>query len=161
MHKRVKCPVQGCREKLTSINAYDCKACGSRVCLKHRYGPDHQCRGASAKGHRGANSSGGFFSLSGEGIRSSVSQWFSRSKNGRSNAARRTNSNSNVNNSTGQVTGQRQQQQGTAVRFGSSANESEYCPHCGKSFNSISSLIHHVESSHLAPPKDDGECIVL
>jgi hypothetical protein len=95
-----------------------------------------------------------------------VSQWFSRSKHGLSNAARRSNSNNtNTRNAvsvTRQVTGQRQQQQqGTAVRFGSSANELEYCPHCGKSFDSIPSLIHHVESSHLAPPKDDGECIVL
>jgi len=91
-----------------------------------------------------------------------MTQWFSRAKSSRSNAARQSNNDNNAVSSTSQrQIGQRQQQQGTAVRFGSNANELEYCPHCGRSFSSIPDLIHHVESSHLASPKDDGECVVL
>lgn len=36
VHRKPKCPVSGCREKLTSVNSYMCKACSQTVCLKHR-----------------------------------------------------------------------------------------------------------------------------
>jgi predicted nucleic acid binding AN1-type Zn finger protein len=45
--KKKKCPVPGCREKLTTINTYTCKACKQAVCLKHRLGGDHKCPGKS------------------------------------------------------------------------------------------------------------------
>ncbi|WIA16768.1 hypothetical protein OEZ85_013418 [Tetradesmus obliquus] len=46
--QKKKCPVQGCREKLTTINTYTCKACCQAVCLKHRLEGDHKCPGKSA-----------------------------------------------------------------------------------------------------------------
>lgn len=45
--QKKKCPVQGCREKLTTINTYTCKACCQAVCLKHRLEGDHKCPGKS------------------------------------------------------------------------------------------------------------------
>jgi predicted nucleic acid binding AN1-type Zn finger protein len=45
--KKKKCPVQGCREKLTTINTYTCKSCKQAVCLKHRLENDHKCPGKS------------------------------------------------------------------------------------------------------------------
>jgi predicted nucleic acid binding AN1-type Zn finger protein len=45
--KKKKCPVQGCREKLTTINTYTCKSCKQSVCLKHRLENDHKCPGKS------------------------------------------------------------------------------------------------------------------
>jgi len=48
VHQKQRCPVdQGgvrCKEKLTEINTYRCKNCGTRVCLKHRMPDDHQCQ---------------------------------------------------------------------------------------------------------------------
>ena len=46
VHKKPRCPVAGCKEKLTTINAYRCKDCGQRICLKHRHPDDHKCREA-------------------------------------------------------------------------------------------------------------------
>ena len=37
VHKKLKCPVPGCKEKLTSINTYSCRSCSTDVCLKHRF----------------------------------------------------------------------------------------------------------------------------
>jgi hypothetical protein len=45
--KKKKCPVQGCREKLTTINTYTCKSCKQAVCLRHRLENDHKCPGKS------------------------------------------------------------------------------------------------------------------
>ena len=38
-----KCPVKGCKEKLTTINTYQCKKCHKKVCLKHRMPYEHEC----------------------------------------------------------------------------------------------------------------------
>lgn len=43
VHKKPRCPVPNCKEKLASINTYHCKTCGQKVCLKHRHGEDHNC----------------------------------------------------------------------------------------------------------------------
>eukprot|EP00922_Rhytidocystis_sp_ex-Travisia-forbesii_P007016 GHVS01010259.1.p1 GENE.GHVS01010259.1~~GHVS01010259.1.p1 ORF type:complete len:218 (-),score=26.40 GHVS01010259.1:442-1095(-) len=43
-----KCPVNGCREKLTAITRYDCKKCHTVVCMKHRLPEDHCCEVAAA-----------------------------------------------------------------------------------------------------------------
>jgi hypothetical protein len=48
--KKKKCPVPGCREKLTTINTYTCKACKQAVCLKHRLEGDHKCPGKAGAG---------------------------------------------------------------------------------------------------------------
>ena len=38
-----RCPVPGCKEKLSSVNAYRCKTCRVEVCLKHRFAAKHFC----------------------------------------------------------------------------------------------------------------------
>ena len=43
VHRKLKCPVPGCKEKLTSINTYNCKTCSTAVCMKHRFSSDHDC----------------------------------------------------------------------------------------------------------------------
>ena len=48
VHRKLKCPVPGCKEKLTSINTYSCKSCSTAVCMKHRFPSDHDC--SSRKG---------------------------------------------------------------------------------------------------------------
>mmetsp|Transcript_51009 Transcript_51009/g.116117 ORF Transcript_51009/g.116117 Transcript_51009/m.116117 type:complete len:181 (+) Transcript_51009:23-565(+) len=41
--KKRKCPVQGCREKLTTSGSIVCSKCKVRICMKHRYEDAHQC----------------------------------------------------------------------------------------------------------------------
>lgn len=61
VHKKPRCPVKGCKEKLTTVNVYKCKACLSEVCLKHRFPSDHGCeerkaaRSSSRSGWYGLN----------------------------------------------------------------------------------------------------------
>jgi predicted nucleic acid binding AN1-type Zn finger protein len=43
VNRKQRCPVPGCKEKLTTISTYGCKKCGQRVCLKHRLEDDHGC----------------------------------------------------------------------------------------------------------------------
>lgn len=42
--KKPRCIVQGCKETLTFSNKVRCKDCGREVCLKHRFGADHNCQ---------------------------------------------------------------------------------------------------------------------
>ncbi|KAJ9531574.1 hypothetical protein QJQ45_014961 [Haematococcus lacustris] len=48
VHKKPRCPVHGCKEKLATSNTYHCKLCQQRVCLKHRHACDHGCDEAQA-----------------------------------------------------------------------------------------------------------------
>lgn len=43
-----RCPVKGCKEKLTFSNACNCGSCGIKVCLKHRFEDLHECIPAQA-----------------------------------------------------------------------------------------------------------------
>ncbi|PFH35951.1 AN1 family Zinc finger domain-containing protein [Besnoitia besnoiti] len=38
------CPIKCCRERLTDITTYHCKACDQDICLKHRLQEDHDCQ---------------------------------------------------------------------------------------------------------------------
>lgn len=43
VHERKRCPVPGCRSKLTTVNSYECRHCGISTCVKHRFQADHKC----------------------------------------------------------------------------------------------------------------------
>lgn len=43
VHKKPRCVVSGCKEKLSTVNRFTCKKCNQKVCLKHRHGDDHKC----------------------------------------------------------------------------------------------------------------------
>ncbi|KAK4392458.1 Zinc finger AN1 and C2H2 domain-containing stress-associated protein 13 [Sesamum angolense] len=43
--KKRTCPVPGCRGILTFSNTIKCRDCSVDHCLKHRFGPDHNCPG--------------------------------------------------------------------------------------------------------------------
>lgn len=38
-----RCPVPGCKEKLTAVSSYTCASCRTVVCMKHRFAEDHAC----------------------------------------------------------------------------------------------------------------------
>merc|ERR1712125_73752 len=42
--KKLKCPVQGCKAKLTQSGSVECGTCRQRVCLKHRFEDAHPCK---------------------------------------------------------------------------------------------------------------------
>merc|ERR1712124_53990 len=44
--KVARCPVQGCKAKLTASGSVTCETCQQRVCLKHRFEDAHPCKQA-------------------------------------------------------------------------------------------------------------------
>lgn len=51
VHKKRRCPVPGCKERLTATNVYRCRDCSMEVCMRHRYNAaDHACVGKPAPG---------------------------------------------------------------------------------------------------------------
>ena len=49
VHKKPRCPVQGCKEQLKLSNKFECADCGMIVCLKHRFKEDHNCQPKSSR----------------------------------------------------------------------------------------------------------------
>merc|ERR1719401_1731082 len=43
-----RCPVKGCKEKLTAINSFTCGTCNQKVCMTHRFEDAHDCRPSAA-----------------------------------------------------------------------------------------------------------------
>ncbi|CAN6311844.1 unnamed protein product [Urochloa humidicola] len=43
-----RCPAPRCREAITASNATQCKGCGLKVCLRHRFPEDHGCTGTGS-----------------------------------------------------------------------------------------------------------------
>ncbi|CAI6006675.1 unnamed protein product [Closterium sp. NIES-64] len=41
--RRTKCPVRGCRQRLTTSNRAKCRSCAEDHCLQHRLASDHHC----------------------------------------------------------------------------------------------------------------------
>lgn len=125
VHKKKKCPVKGCREKLTTLNSFDCKSCGESVCLRHRLPTDHSCTPRSATaGSKGLPWTTGLkniFAHSSRSLQHKTSSISHRKEMAQSNP--------------------RQQQ----ARY----SEYEACPHCGANFDSPAALVAHVESRHL------------
>ena len=63
VHNRKRCCAAGCREKLTTVNAYACKQCGEETCVRHRMPESHSCvcaRRGVVSG-RGSGSGSSFF----------------------------------------------------------------------------------------------------
>ncbi|CEM04661.1 unnamed protein product [Vitrella brassicaformis CCMP3155] len=42
--QKATCPVKGCKAKLTAVNSFVCPRCKQKVCMKHRWQEDHDCR---------------------------------------------------------------------------------------------------------------------
>lgn len=154
VHKKPRCPVRGCREVLTFSNKMVCKDCKQEVCLKHRFGPDHNCKGrveASKEKpwyssqlvqsfRQGVSLGGGQTSSSNTvrtGWSSAASAICSSAEAGMSKFGNFTTS---MMNAVGGASNKSERQP--------KSNNRELCPQCGAEFVSVSLLIQHVESSH-------------
>lgn len=57
--KTRRCPVKGCREKLTAVNTHNCRQCTVDVCVKHRFPEDHACGSEPFRGAPPGQAAGG------------------------------------------------------------------------------------------------------
>lgn len=175
VHKKPRCPVKNCKEKLTSINVHTCKDCDATVCLKHRLGPDHNCPGrpaAASSAGRAASiraSFGNLFNAGGFG-NSAHGPIFSKarmSKTGTPSATSGQGSAAAMNAQLQQYrTAQKERlKKGSTLAPSRSAGSRtrasgnwdaataahdgrETCPQCGERFTTVQALIDHAASAH-------------
>eukprot|EP00249_Psilotum_nudum_P013416 c24319_g1_i1 orf=272-1222(-) len=154
--KKPRCPVPGCREQLTFSNKVVCRDCKQEVCLKHRFGQDHQCKAQAKAQNRDARftenlmkrfkektfigagqTTGNSGPLSTEtvrsGLQSAASSIRASAEIGMTKFSTLTSNMLNV------VTGRGREQRAELV---------EVCPQCEARFATVALLIGHVEDFH-------------
>ncbi|KAK3243447.1 hypothetical protein CYMTET_46896 [Cymbomonas tetramitiformis] len=155
--EKPRCPVQGCKEKLTFSNCHTCKDCRVKVCLKHRFPTDHTCAKLTPPAKSQFLDS--FTRRQGVGTTAS-------SSSGTSTASTATAHRQAAAASQGTVP-RRPSAPQPRVQYPAheptynpvhppSANsrarplgtEGEVCPHCSATFDDVVALISHVESYH-------------
>ncbi|CAM6015452.1 unnamed protein product [Sphagnum balticum] len=145
-NKKPRCPVPGCKEILVFSNKVLCNSCKREVCLKHRFGPDHNCDAYRklTENNRSLSSFGSKF-LNGFKERTSFGSG-AQSKNSR------------VQTSPREECPQCQAKFATVAQliqhvesFHASEPSGEVldvCPKCGKGFQNPIILVNHVERDH-------------
>jgi hypothetical protein len=150
-----RCPVIGCKEKLTAVNAFQCKTCRVQVCLRHRHKDGHGC-GTGAK----LRSSGGGGTLGDRGgIGSITTKGGVTTQQGRGTL---TNSR-NTSSSAGSGSSPARPARALAAAAAHSAPPREVCGVCGLSFPHLAALIGHAESAHQGNKKKktgSSQCVV-
>ncbi|CAM6099747.1 unnamed protein product [Calypogeia fissa] len=174
--KKPRCIVPGCKEILTFSNKVRCKDCGREVCLKHRFGADHNCqelrkadaaKNSSFFGNKFLQSFSKRASLAPTGVTvtgptvSSTSQSQSEALRAGFQTAASTVEKSIgrlgattsdwFNSMTGSVNRVQSPVSLAPSRLPTRTNNSsarELCPQCGATFNTVSELIQHAERIH-------------
>lgn len=158
--KKARCPVKGCKEKLTSVNAYKCKDCRVDVCLKHRFAAAHECerRRLEAQQRRVVARASGALGLGvgayeRRGVAPPASLGASGDGDGGRVAGVTGSRGGRLRSGTGGAgTGARPSRGlvgGAGGASGGSANGvREVCDQCGKSFPHLAALIAHAEAAH-------------
>ncbi|KAL0383552.1 UNVERIFIED_CONTAM: Zinc finger AN1 and C2H2 domain-containing stress-associated protein 13 [Sesamum calycinum] len=153
--KKKKCPVPRCREMLTFSNTIKCRDCSIDHCLKHRFGPDHNCPGP--KKPEASFQFMGFRSKSvkdqpKQAASTSSSNWTSGflklASSFRATAEAgisRLSSEFNQEPSTNRTM---QSSRGSTSNRGSASGQVEACPHCKLRFSTVGALVDHVEKVH-------------
>ncbi|XP_010523911.1 PREDICTED: zinc finger AN1 and C2H2 domain-containing stress-associated protein 13-like [Tarenaya hassleriana] len=139
--KKKKCPVPRCREALTFSNTIKCRDCNLDHCLKHRFGPDHNCPGP--KKPEQSFPFMGFLSTSSSRKEATKSNRAPTSSN---SSSRWSSLLSSAEASLSRLSTDISQK----LQFASSSNggNAEECPQCGAKFSSVGSLVEHVEKVH-------------
>lgn len=149
VNEKPRCPVKACNEKLTFSNTHTCKECRQKVCLKHRFPTDHQCR--QGKAPAGAASAAGAAFLDNYFQRNKAAstaprdhpQPSSRPQPKPPPRAAATRKPPSAGHDPARVEAQ------PSLR--PQINGSEVCPHCRAAFHDVASLITHVEQYHPSP----------
>lgn len=152
VYKKQKCPVESCKEKLTTITRYKCKKCGQIVCLKHRDPADHSCEVYQSQ-QRNANATRLSQLVQPTQNSSVVPQLVqptqkssavppAKQPTSRATASARAQYDSIDNSIRG--TAQRRMQQPQV----SASSLPEVCPQCSARFGTVAQLIQHAEEWH-------------
>lgn len=164
VHKKQRCPVPNCREKLTTVNVHRCKECGINTCLKHRLTKDHNCPGPkpARTAARSAFPQGLRSFLGGIGFQQGQKQDTTPAPSQRTVNRQNPNGQKASSQHLGEQCPQchkrfsklEDMMQHAAVAHengwvsGSSVYRFEACPHCAATFNDPVELVRHVEASH-------------
>nr|GMD90533.1 zinc finger AN1 and C2H2 domain-containing stress-associated protein 16-like [Ipomoea batatas] len=141
--KKRKCPVPRCKEVLTFSNTIKCRDCDVDHCLKHRFGPDHNCPGP--KKPEPAFQFLGFLSRKEEPKKAapapSSSRWTTSLLNAATSGIAKL---SNEFNQALQIGGDGGGQAQSSVN----KQQVEQCPLCNLRFSSGTALVDHVQKVH-------------
>lgn len=168
VHKKKKCCVKLCKEKLVTTNSITCKDCGALTCLRHRLAEDHSCPGppvAPPSGFRAAF--GSFFSASTSkattnGTAATARKAAPATKTTTTSASRMNSAKSKVSSVAKKASNSLQTQlQDYRASHKTKTNPSttpattvplsvgpEQCPQCSQRFPSVQALIDHAASAH-------------
>lgn len=119
-----RCGAPRCKEKLTAVNAYRCRHCGTEVCMTHRFPDKHACEERKRANGRTTSTSSPFAAAASGSIAARASAAGARIRAAAATSAR----------------APAERRAATAAR--------EVCDVCGKSFPHIAALIAHAESAH-------------
>lgn len=153
--KKKKCPVRGCKDVLAFSNTIKCKDCLVDHCLKHRFGPDHQCPGPKKP-----EAAFQFMSLlnrskkedpkSNRAATASSPKWTTSFFNAASSV--RASAEASVAKLSSEISQKWQIARDGAAQSSSSGGsrngQMEECPQCGAKFSSVTTLVEHVERVH-------------
>lgn len=140
VHKKQKCPVSNCKEKLTTINKYKCKKCAQTICLKHRDPEDHGCDAYRAQQNQLNAGKLGLPLKPAIVSRPPVRPATLPAAPTRPVASSRPPTNDFRN--TVQGTAERRMREAEQARL------REVCPHCNGRFATVEKLVQHVEEWH-------------
>ncbi|KAI3471597.1 hypothetical protein Pfo_028247 [Paulownia fortunei] len=153
--KKRKCPLPRCRKMLTFSNTIKCRDCNIDHCLKHRFGPDHNCPGP--KKPEPTFQFMGFLNKSRKeepkkAAVTSSSNWASSflkvASSVRATAEAGMAKLSNEFNQALGTNGEVQSSSGSTSRNGSASGQMEVCPQCKLRFSTVGALVDHVEKVH-------------
>ncbi|EEF32757.1 arsenite inducuble RNA associated protein aip-1, putative [Ricinus communis] len=148
--KKRKCPVRGCREVLRFSNTIKCRDCTIDHCLKHRFGPDHDCPGPK-KPELGFQ----FLSLLNRSKKedsklnqtpaASSTKWSAAFRNAASSV--RASAEAGMTKLSSEIS-QAWQTATNGAGPSSSNRLEEECPQCHARFSSVTTLVEHVQKLH-------------
>ncbi|KAK4432126.1 Zinc finger AN1 and C2H2 domain-containing stress-associated protein 13 [Sesamum alatum] len=151
--KKRACPVPGCRGILTFSNTTKCRDCSVDHCLKHRFGPDHNCAGP--KKSEAAYQFMGFLNRSrkeelNQAPGASSSRWattiFKAASSVRATAEAGM---ARLSVEFNQALGRDGAVQSSIVSHtGNATGQVEVCPQCNLQFSTVGALVDHVEKVH-------------
>lgn len=142
--KKKKCPVPRCKELLTFSNTIKCRDCTLDHCLKHRFGPDHNCPGPKKPeaSFQFMNFLNGSKEEPKKAQSTSSSRWTTGLFKVVSSVKEKFNSEFNQTQQTGQSS------RATNHSVTNNSSQVEPCPQCHLRFSTVRALIDHVQKVH-------------